>query len=102
MSGSGLGAADVLEHGLVAVQRSIFRTFPPRLAPLRLQVPPEHSRASHRSEAVVNQLIGVRAVPIDVLRSTVGSQADWLHRLAEGLDDRSVTPNRMGSILAYP
>lgn len=44
--------------------------------------------------AGITQLVDVRAVPVDVLRSTVGSQADWLHRLAEGIDDRPVTPNR--------
>lgn len=44
--------------------------------------------------AGVTRLVDIRAVAPDVLRNTVGSQADWLRRLAEGVDDRPVTPNR--------
>ncbi|MDA1094153.1 MAG: DNA polymerase IV [Acidobacteria bacterium] len=44
--------------------------------------------------AGVTQLVDIRGVAPDVLRNTVGSQADWLRRLAEGVDDRPVTPNR--------
>ena len=44
--------------------------------------------------AGISRLVDVRAVPVDVLRNTVGSQADWLRRLADGIDDRPVTPNR--------
>ena len=44
--------------------------------------------------AGISRLVDVRAVPVDVLRNTVGSQADWLRRLADGVDDRPVTPNR--------
>jgi DNA polymerase-4 len=44
--------------------------------------------------AGITQLVDVRAVAPDVLRNTVGNQADWLRRLADGIDDRPVTPNR--------
>jgi DNA polymerase-4 len=44
--------------------------------------------------AGISQLVDVRAVAPDMLRQTVGSQADWLRRLADGIDDRPVTPNR--------
>ena len=44
--------------------------------------------------AGVTQLVDIRAVAPDVLRNTVGNQADWLRRLADGVDDRPVTPNR--------
>ena len=46
-----------------------------------------------------------RPIPI-VLRDTVGSLADWLRQLANGVDDRPVVPNReaksSGSENTYP
>jgi DNA polymerase-4 len=44
--------------------------------------------------AGITQLVDIRAVAPDVLRNTVGNQADWLRQLADGVDDRPVTPNR--------
>jgi DNA polymerase-4 len=40
------------------------------------------------------RLTDVRAIDIDRLRELVGSLADWLLQLAQGLDDRQVEPNR--------
>ena len=42
----------------------------------------------------INQLVDVRKVDPLKLRKTIGGQADRLRRLAEGIDDRPVTPNR--------
>ena len=42
----------------------------------------------------IERLVDVRAASPDVLRDTVGSLADWLRQLAEGIDDRPVTPDR--------
>jgi DNA polymerase-4 len=42
----------------------------------------------------IERLVDVRKVPLDALRDTVGSLADWLRRLAQGEDDRPVVPNR--------
>jgi DNA polymerase-4 len=43
---------------------------------------------------------------MDLLRGTVGSLADWLRQLANGIDDRPVVPNReaksSGSENTYP
>jgi impB/mucB/samB family C-terminal domain len=48
----------------------------------------------------------VRTVEMDLLRGTVGSLADWLRQLANGIDDRPVVPNReaksSGSENTYP
>ena len=44
--------------------------------------------------AGVTRLVDVRTVDPHVLRDTVGSQAGWLRRLADGIDDRPVTPDR--------
>jgi DNA polymerase-4 len=56
--------------------------------------------------AGVSQLVDVRTVDPRVLRDSVGSQAEWLRRLADGIDDRPVTPNRTakssGSENTYP
>ena len=56
--------------------------------------------------AGVSRLVDVRAVDPRVLRDSVGSQAGWLRRLADGIDDRPVTPNRTakssGSENTYP
>jgi len=42
----------------------------------------------------IERLVDVRAANPDLLRDTVGSLADWLRQLADGVDDRPVTPNR--------
>jgi DNA polymerase-4 len=42
----------------------------------------------------VKKVVDVRAVPLELLRETVGSQALWLRQLAVGLDDRPVVPSR--------
>ena len=44
--------------------------------------------------AGVTRLVDVRTIDPRVLRDSVGSQAGWLRRLADGIDDRPVTPNR--------
>jgi DNA polymerase-4 len=54
----------------------------------------------------IERLVDVRAMEIERLRETVGSLADWLQQLANGIDDRPVTPNReaksSGSENTYP
>src|SRR5258708_737426 len=54
----------------------------------------------------IERLGGVRAVEGEGLRETVGSLADWLRQLANGVDDRPVVPNReaksSGSENTYP
>jgi len=56
--------------------------------------------------AGVMRLVDVRTVDPRVLRDSVGNQADCLRRLADGIDDRPVTPNRTvkssGSENTYP
>jgi DNA polymerase-4 len=42
----------------------------------------------------IERLVDVRAADADLLRDTVGTLADWLRQLADGIDDRPVTPNR--------
>src|SRR5204863_489311 len=42
----------------------------------------------------IERLVDVRTADAELLRDTVGSLADWLRQLADGLDDRPVTPNR--------
>ena len=42
----------------------------------------------------VGRLVDVRTVDPGVLREAVGSLADWLRQLADGVDDRPVVPNR--------
>ena len=44
--------------------------------------------------AGVARLVDVRTVDPRVLRDSVGSQTGWLRRLADGIDDRPVTPHR--------
>ena len=62
--------------------------------------------AARLRSAGVTQLVDVRTVDPWVLRDAVGGQADWLRRLANGIDDRPVTPNRTvkssGSENTYP
>src|SRR6476619_7361285 len=42
----------------------------------------------------IERLVDVRAADDQVLREMVGSLADWLRQLADGVDDRPVVPNR--------
>ena len=42
----------------------------------------------------IERLVDVRAADPDLLHEAVGSLADWLRQLADGIDDRPVTPNR--------
>jgi len=54
----------------------------------------------------IERLVDVRAVDAQLLRDTVGSLADWLRQLADGIDDRPVQPSReaksSGSETTYP
>lgn len=50
--------------------------------------------AERLRERGIQRLVDVRAVDPAVLRSAVGSLADWLVALAHGHDDRAVQPNR--------
>jgi DNA polymerase-4 len=54
----------------------------------------------------IERLIDVRGADPQLLRDTVGSLADWLRQLANGVDDRPVVPNReaksSGSENTYP
>ncbi len=42
----------------------------------------------------IERLVDVRSADLNVLREAVGSQADWLRRLADGVDERAVEPHR--------
>jgi DNA polymerase-4 len=42
----------------------------------------------------IEKLVDVRAADVTLLRDTVGSLADWLQQLANGVDDRPVEPNQ--------
>ena len=42
----------------------------------------------------IERLVDVRTASASVLQEAVGSHADWLRRLAEGVDDRPVEPNQ--------
>ncbi len=42
----------------------------------------------------IERLVDVRSADAQLLRSTVGSLADWLRQLADGVDERPVVPNR--------
>jgi DNA polymerase IV len=50
--------------------------------------------ASRLRERGIERLVDVRAANPEVLREAVGSAADWLRQLADGIDDRQVEPNR--------
>jgi DNA polymerase-4 len=54
----------------------------------------------------IERLIDVRAADPELLRGAVGSLADWLRQLANGIDERPVVPNReaksSGSENTYP
>ena len=54
----------------------------------------------------IERLVDVRAAELQSLRDAVGSLADWLRQLANGIDERPVVPNRAakssGSESTYP
>jgi DNA polymerase-4 len=54
----------------------------------------------------IDKLVDVRAADLQLLHDTVGSLADWLRQLANGIDERPVEPNReaksSGSESTYP
>jgi DNA polymerase-4 len=54
----------------------------------------------------IERLVDVRTTDAQVLRDAVGSMADWLRQLSNGIDDRPVTPHReaksSGSENTYP
>jgi DNA polymerase-4 len=54
----------------------------------------------------IDKLVDVRAADLEMLRETVGSLAEWLKQLADGIDERPVVPNRevksSGSENTYP
>jgi len=54
----------------------------------------------------IEKLVDVRTADAQTLRETVGSLADWLKQLANGIDDRPIVPNReaksSGSENTYP
>jgi DNA polymerase-4 len=43
----------------------------------------------------IDRLVDVRTADAAVLQEAVGSLADWLRRLADGIDDRPVVPDRL-------
>jgi len=45
-------------------------------------------------ERGIDRLVDVRTVDPALLREAVGSHADWLRQLAQGIDDRPVEPNQ--------
>jgi DNA polymerase-4 len=42
----------------------------------------------------IDRLVDVRTAPEEALHRAVGSSAEWLRRLANGIDDRAVEPHR--------
>ena len=50
--------------------------------------------ATRLRERGITRLTDVRTADTNLLREAVGSQVDWLRRLADGLDDRPVVPDR--------
>jgi DNA polymerase IV len=50
--------------------------------------------AARLRERGIERLVDVRTVDPNVLRDAVGSQAEWLRQLSDGIDDRAVEPNR--------
>jgi DNA polymerase-4 len=50
--------------------------------------------AKRLHERGIERLVDVRTVSPAVLREAVGSNAEWLRRLADGVDDRPVEPNQ--------
>jgi DNA polymerase IV len=50
--------------------------------------------AARLRERGIERLVDVRSAHPDVLREALGSGADWLRQLANGIDDREVEPHR--------
>jgi DNA polymerase-4 len=50
--------------------------------------------AQRLRERGIHRLVDVRTADPDVLRAAVGSSTEWLQRLAVGVDDRAVEPDR--------
>jgi DNA polymerase-4 len=50
--------------------------------------------AARLRERGIERLIDVRCADPALLRDAVGTQADWLRQLADGIDDRPVVPDR--------
>lgn len=50
--------------------------------------------ATRLRERGIERLVDVRTVSPAVLREAVGSNAEWLRQLADGVDDRPVEPNQ--------
>jgi DNA polymerase-4 len=50
--------------------------------------------ASRLRERGIERLVDVRTADPEVLKEAVGSAANWLRQLADGIDDRKVEPNR--------
>jgi DNA polymerase-4 len=50
--------------------------------------------ATRLRERGIERLVDVRSVSPAVLREAVGSNAEWLRQLADGVDDRPVEPNQ--------
>jgi DNA polymerase-4 len=50
--------------------------------------------ATRLRERGIARLVDVRTASASALQEAVGSHADWLRRLAEGIDDRPVEPNQ--------
>ena len=42
----------------------------------------------------IEKLVDVRTTDVQILREAVGSMADWLRQLSNGIDDRPVVPHR--------
>jgi DNA polymerase-4 len=51
--------------------------------------------AQRLRERGIERLVDVRSADPSLLREAVGSQAEWLRRLADGIDERRVEPNRV-------
>ena len=50
--------------------------------------------AARLRERGIERLVDVRTADEAILRDAVGSWTEWLHQLANGIDDREVEPNR--------
>jgi DNA polymerase-4 len=50
--------------------------------------------AARLHERGITRLVDVRAADENTLREAVGSSAEWLRQLADGIDDREVEPHR--------
>jgi len=53
------------------------------------------ARPQDAALAVDEKLIDVRTRPIEEIRGLVGSAAEWLQQLANGIDERPVEPNQV-------